>query len=66
MGKDKWIQKAIRKPGAFTRQAEAHGMTVSEYADAVLSGKVKAGKTTKRRATLAKTLKSLARKRKVK
>ena len=52
----KWIQKAIKHPGAFTKKAKAAGMSVSEYASAVLSGKVKASTTTKRQAALAKTL----------
>lgn len=61
-----WIQGAIKEPGSFTRQAKARGMTVPQFADAVLSGKVKAGTKTKRRATLAKTLAKLRKKRKVK
>jgi hypothetical protein len=27
----KWIQKAIKKPGALTRMAKAKGMTPAQY-----------------------------------
>lgn len=66
MAKSRWIQDAIKSPGAFTRQAKDHGMTVPEYAEAVTSGKIKASVRTKRRATLAQTLRAIARKRRVK
>lgn len=60
----KWIQKAIKRPGAFTRKAKAAGMTVSEYANKVLQPGSKASALTKRQAALARTLKKLSRKRK--
>ena len=41
----KWIQKAIKKPGALTRQAKAAKMTVAQFC---ASSKRKSA-TTKRR-----------------
>lgn len=58
----KWIQKAIKKPGAFTAQAKEAGMGVQTYANYVLKEKSKASKLTKQRARLAKTLSSLRKK----
>lgn len=54
-----WIQGAIKHPGAFTRKAKAHHLSVSRYAAQVKSGKSKADATTKRQATLAQTLSKL-------
>ena len=62
--KEKWIQKAIKRPGAFTAKAKRAKMSVSEYINKVLSKKSKASTRTKRQALLAKTLKKLAKKRK--
>jgi len=36
-----WMQGAVKHPGAFTRKAKAHKMSVREYASDVKSGKVK-------------------------
>ncbi|MCX8158641.1 MAG: hypothetical protein N3D73_03145 [Candidatus Diapherotrites archaeon] len=58
--KEKWIQHAIKRPGAFTAKAKRAGMSVSQYISKVLSKKSKASTRTKRQATLAKTLKNLA------
>jgi hypothetical protein len=52
----KWIQSAIKKPGALTKQAKAAGMSVSEFAQNVLSNKDDYSKTTVKRANLSKTL----------
>lgn len=52
----KWIQNAIKKPGSFTKQAKAAGMSTSSFRDKVLSNKEKFSSTTVRRANLAKTL----------
>jgi len=54
---EKWIQSAIRRPGAFTKKAKAAGMSVSEYANKVTKAGSKASTQTKRQANLAKTLK---------
>lgn len=55
----KWIQKAIKHPGAFRKKAKKAGMSVSQYARKVTRKGSKASTTTKRQANLAKTLKKL-------
>jgi hypothetical protein len=62
--KKKWIQKAIKRPGAFTKKAKAAGMSVSEYAAKVTKKGSKASARTKRQANLAKTLKKMHKKKK--
>ena len=57
--KKKWIQNAIKKPGALTAKAKAAGKTVSEY---IASPPKNASTTTKRQIALAKTLRKLHRK----
>ena len=52
----KWISKAIKHPGAFTRKAKKAKMTTKGYARKVLGKKSKASPTTKRQARLAITL----------
>jgi hypothetical protein len=52
----KWIQGAIKKPGAFTAQAKKAGMSTSAFRDKVLANKEKFSSTTVKRANLAKTL----------
>lgn len=58
MAKSKWIQKAIKNPGALTKKAKAAGKTISEYCSNVKNKSTK----TKRQCSLAKTLKSLKKK----
>jgi hypothetical protein len=58
----KWIQQAIKHPGAFTKKANAAGMSVSKFAQHVLEKKSKADATTKKQANLAQTLKKLRKK----
>jgi Ca2+-dependent lipid-binding protein len=60
----KWIQKAIKRPGAFTKKAKKAGMSISAYARKVTKKGSKASTRTKRQANLAKTLKKINRKRK--
>jgi|TARA_R110000824_G_scaffold139387_2_gene304483 hypothetical protein len=60
----KWIQKAKLKEGAFTKKAKAAGMGVQAYANKVLKKGSKATATTKRQASLAKTFKKMASRRK--
>tara|TARA_R110000824_G_scaffold321561_1_gene508362 strand:- start:72 stop:266 length:195 start_codon:yes stop_codon:yes gene_type:complete len=60
----KWIQKAKLKEGAFTKKAKAAGMGVQAYANKVLKKGSKATTTTKRQASLAKTFKKMASRRK--
>jgi len=55
----KWISKAIKRPGAFTRKARAAGMGVQAYARKMRH----AGGRTGRQARLALTLKRISRKR---
>jgi len=63
-GNRKWIQKAIKRPGALKAKAKKAGMSLSEYIEKVLSKKSKASRRTKRQAALAKTLRKISRKRK--
>jgi hypothetical protein len=58
----KWIQSAIKHPGAFTKKAKSAGMSVSGYAKKVTGKKSKASATTKRQANLAKTLSKMSKK----
>ena len=52
----KWIQSAIKRPGAFSRKAKRAGMSTSAYARKVLKKGSRASATTKRQARLAQTL----------
>lgn len=52
----KWIQSAIKKPGSFTKQAQAAGMSVPAFREKVLANKEDYSGTTVKRANLAKTL----------
>lgn len=57
----KWIQQATAKhKGAFKAQARRAGMTVAEFATKTLAAGSKASATTKRRARLARTLRTIA------
>ena len=55
----KWIQGAIKHPGAFTEQAKEHGMSVPEFAAKVKANPDEYDETTVRRANLATTLSKL-------
>ena len=59
--KSKWIQRAIKRPGAFTKKAKAAGMTTSAYARRVLKKGSTASTRTKRQASLANTLRKMGR-----
>ena len=59
MAKKKWIQSAIKKPGALTKTAKAHGMSVSQFIAHPPKG---ISETTKRRIALAKTLRKIRKK----
>ena len=54
--KKKWIQGAIKRPGAFKAKAKKAGMSTAAYATKVLKKGSKASTRTKRQAALAKTL----------
>ncbi len=60
----KWIQGAIKRPGAFTAKAKKAKKTVSAYATSVLKKGSKATKLTKQQANLAKTFAKMRTKRK--
>lgn len=60
--KKKWIQSAIKRPGAFTKKAKAAGKSVSAYASSVLKEGSKASTRTKRQAALAQTLSKIRKK----
>ena len=62
--KKKWIQGAIKNPGAFKAKAKKAGMSTAAYADKVTGPKSKASATTKRQANLAKTLAKMRSKKK--
>lgn len=55
----KWIQKAVKHPGAFTAKADKAGMSVKEYAAQVTANPNNYDETTVRQARLAKTLSKL-------
>lgn len=52
----KWIQNAVKRPGAFTKKAKANDMTVPQFIRHVLANKDKYSKLTVQQANLAKTL----------
>ena len=60
MAKKKWIQGAIKRPGALRKKAKAAGKSVSAYC-ASTKGK---STRTKRQCNLAKTLKNVRPKKK--
>jgi len=62
----KWIQGAIKRPGAFTAKAKKAGKSVAGMAAAVTKNPSKYSATTVRQANLAKTLRKISRKRKSK
>jgi len=53
MAKKKWIQKAVKRKGAFTAKAKRAGMSVQAYARKVLKKGSRASTRTKREAVLA-------------
>ena len=60
----KWIQGAMKRPGAFRKKAKKAGMSTSAYASKVLSQGSKASTRTKRQAALSRTLSKMRSKRK--
>jgi len=59
MAEKKWIQKAIKKPGALTAQAKKAGKSLSEF---IKSPGKNPSPTTKKRVALAKTLRKISKK----
>lgn len=60
----KWMQKAVKRPGAFTAKAKRAGKSTQAYAAQVLKKGSKASTRTKRQANLARTFAKSAKKRK--
>ena len=58
----KWIQRAIKRPGAFRAKAKARGMSTMQFARKVLSNPSAYDKRTVRQARLAVTLSNLRKK----
>jgi hypothetical protein len=56
---DDWIQKAVKRPGAFTRKAKAAGQTVQQFAKTVDDNPGKYSTRTKKQANLAQTFASM-------
>ena len=54
-----WIQKAVKRPGAFTRKAKAAGMGVQQFAKSVDDNPGKYSTRTKKQANLAQTFASM-------
>jgi hypothetical protein len=52
----KWIQGAIKRPGAFSAKAKKRKLTTRQFANKVLKNPGKYDKTTVRQAKLALTL----------
>jgi hypothetical protein len=61
--KKKWIQEAIKKPGAFTEWCKRRGYS-GVTKECIEEGKRSSNSTTRRRAYLAETLSKLSKKRK--
>lgn len=53
---EKWIQGAIKHPGAFTAKAKSHGMTPAQFRAKVLAHKENYPAKTEKQAQLTKTL----------
>lgn len=62
----KWIQKAIKRPGALTEKARRRGMTPLEFARYVKANPEAFDTRTIRQANLALTLSKLSKRRKKK
>lgn len=63
-GNSNWIKGAIKKPGAFSAQAEKEGMSTAEFAEEVIKNPDDYSAKTVKRAQLAKTLAGLRKKKK--
>lgn len=60
--KKKWIQDAIKRPGAFTKKAKAAKTGVQAYAKKVSANPEKYSTRTVKQANLAKTLTKMRKK----
>lgn len=61
-GGGKWIQGAVKHPGAFTAAAKKRGMSVGELAGAVTAHPENYSSTMVKRANFAKTMRGIANK----
>jgi len=59
MAKKRWIQDAIKKPGALTDQAKKRGMTVVQFSRTVKGNPDHYSTVTKKRVNLANTLRKM-------
>lgn len=66
MAKQKWIQEAIKQPGAFSAKAEKKGMGTLEFARKVIANPDRYDTRTVRQARLALILSRLRKRRKKK
>jgi hypothetical protein len=60
---ERWIQRAIKRPGAFTAKARKRGKSVQEFAREVLANPSRYDTRTVRQASLARTLSRLSKRR---
>jgi hypothetical protein len=58
---DKWIQGAVKRPGAFTAKAKGAGEGVQQYARHVLAPGSGASTLTKQQANFARNMSRLSR-----
>ena len=58
----KWIQGAIKRPGAFTAKANKAGKSVAGFAAAVSKNPGNYSALTRKQASLAKTLRKIGKK----
>ena len=59
---DKWIQGAIKRPGAFTAKAKKAGKSVAGMASAVSKNPERYSPLARKQASLAKTLRKISKK----
>lgn len=57
--KKRWIQKAVKRPGALTKKAKAKGMTISQYCS-----QKNLSTRSRRQCALARTLTKMSKRRK--
>lgn len=61
--KTNWIQKAIKRPGAFRKKAQARGMSTREFAQQVTQNPRRYDARTRKQASLALTLMGMQKRR---
>lgn len=60
MSEKKWMQHAVKRPGAFTAKAKKRGLSTAEFSRRVLANKNRYDTRTVRQATLARTFRKAA------